>query len=269
MKQKISRTGLLVAAGALLGIWAALTVHTQTNSFAATAPVAGSTYLGVGKCKMCHQTAKGTTPAIYKAWSETKHGKINTGVVPIPAKATAEVTARHMTGAEKGITCEACHGPSSKHMMSKDKKGTTVDPASLDTPAKKISLCGRCHGQYSIGDQKFAAKYQVGDDLLKAEGFKLAEIEPGKKLQEMNELVKSSHFAKGVTCITCHTSHAAAPAAKSLKKPVNQLCLDCHKTTVKDMATHAPKAAADATCATCHMPKGMHTFAEPEEEKKD
>ncbi|OPZ85978.1 MAG: hypothetical protein BWY76_01165 [bacterium ADurb.Bin429] len=109
-----------------------------------------------------------------------------------------------------------------------------------------------------------AVNYKFGQDLLTTEGFKLAEVQEGKPMQEMNEVVTSKHFAKDITCVNCHSSHVATPQAHQLKQPVNELCLSCHKD--KTMAVHAPKAAADATCATCHMPKGSHAFAKPKAE---
>lgn len=225
-----------------------------------------ATYITVGKCKMCHAP-------LHQSWKTTAHGKLNTalpwekdGKVPAP-----EVVYRHTTGynadtktwSEKGITCEACHGPGSEHFKASkaQRKLTILNPATLDTQGKKLSLCGRCHGQYTIDGQKYAAKYTPGQDLLATAGFKLDPVQPGKPMQQLNEFVTNQHYKKGLACETCHTSHAATATEHSLKKPVVQLCNDCHKD--KDMATHAPKAAAGSTCATCHMPNGTHTFAKP------
>jgi predicted CXXCH cytochrome family protein len=231
-------------------------------------------YLGVAKCKMCHN--KPAAP-LFTQWDATKHASLSRKSpwdkdgekVAVPA---VDVAYRYMTGydattktwMDKGVTCEACHGPGGAHMMGKDKKATIMNPDSLKTAGQKLSVCGRCHGQYTIGDQKVALNYKAGQDLLTTEGFKLAEVKADQPMQEMNEVVASEHFKHGITCISCHTSHTAAPQAHSLKKPVNELCMSCHKD--KTMAAHAPKAAANATCATCHMPKGAHTFCAPKAE---
>ncbi len=235
---------------------------------AVPAYMATATYKKSTMCKMCHK-AQGT------GWATTKHASFNKELpwdAPGAAKPAPEEVYRHVTGynadgtySEKGITCEACHGPGSAHIGAPmaTKKNFIVNPADLKTAGQKISICGRCHGQYTIGDQKIAVKFQQGQDLLKTDGFKLDKVEPGKPMQEMNELVTSKHFKHGVVCINCHTSHSATATEHSLQKPIIELCQGCHKDKV--MATHAPKAPADATCATCHMPKGVHTFRKPGE----
>jgi predicted CXXCH cytochrome family protein len=272
MNVKLSRLGWTTALSALL-----LGVLTTLALCADPAPVTPSyldtaKYLGAAKCKMCHNKPAAPT---YTQWDTTRHAALSRKSpwdkdgekVAVPA---VEVAYRYMTGydattktwMDKGVTCEACHGPGGAHMMGKDKKATIMDPEDLKTPGQQISVCGRCHGQYAIGPDKVALKYKAGQDLLTTEGFKLDAVQPHKPMQEMNELVTSDHFKdKGMTCITCHVSHSATPQPHSLKKPVNALCGECHKE--KTMAAHAPKAAADATCATCHMPKGSHAFGEP------
>jgi len=229
-----------------------------------------ATYRGATVCKMCHNKKDAPT---YTHWEASAHAKI-AGSLPWKEGETpaAEVAYRHVTGysaatktwKDKGVTCEACHGPGSAHMMAKDKTATIIDPAALKTAGQQISVCGRCHGQYTIGGQKVALNYKFGQDLLATDGFTLAEVKAGAAMQEMNEVVASTHFAKGVTCVSCHSSHTATPQAHQLKKPVNELCLSCHQD--QTMAAHAPKAAAGATCATCHLPKGSHAFAKPKAE---
>jgi len=229
-------------------------------------------YITVAKCKMCHKP-------VFTAWDTTLHAKANKQL-PWEADAAntkvppAETVYRYTTGynaetktwSEKGTTCEACHGPGSEHFTAtKDqRKALITDPAKLQTTGQKVSICGRCHGQYVVGDQRFAAKFQVGQDLLTTDGFKLDKPVPGKPMQEMNELVGSKHFKHDIVCLDCHTAHATPALEHALKKPVIELCTSCHKNIA--MATHAPKAPATATCATCHMPKGAHTFTKPDDE---
>ncbi len=265
MKQWLSLTGWSVAVSAiLLGLGAIASVGEEPPKAQFPAPyLANATYLTSTKCKMCHSP-------VFQAWSATKHGALNKALPwekdgKLPA---ADVIYRHTTGynpatntwAEKGIACEACHGPGSEHMKATKatRKDTILNPSKLDTPGKQVSLCGRCHGQYTINGQKYAAQYFPGQDLLLVNDFKLDPVQPNKAMQQMNEMVISKHFAKGMTCLTCHQAHSATPAKHNLRKSGSALCQDCHKE--KTMAEHAPKAAADATCSTCHMPNGMHTF---------
>ena len=217
-------------------------------------------YITSAKCKLCHKPQ--ATP-----WADTPHAK-NADAVPTgpPEQVYRYVTGYNSadgTSAEKGTACEACHGPGSAHFGAKaeQRKALILKPDNLPTPAQKFSLCGRCHGQYTIGDKKYADGFLPGTDLFKLDGFKLDPIVPDKPMQQLNEIAGSKHFANGVVCQTCHEPHATGLAEHQLRKPIVDLCTGCHKD--KTMAAHAPKAAAGDTCATCHMPKGAHTFAKP------
>ena len=230
-------------------------------------------YLTSGKCKMCH---KGK----YTAWAATKHAT-NADAVP-PAGSPPEQIYRYVTGfnsadgscAEKGTACEACHGPGSAHFAAgmDTKKTVILNPDNLTTEGQKTSLCGRCHGQYTIGDKHYADGFLPGTDLFKIDGFKLDAIVPDKPMQQLNEMAGSKHFANGVVCYTCHITHGDNAQEHLLRQPIVDLCLGCHsdKNKVHDapdviasLAAHQPNAPAGATCATCHMPQGAHTFAVP------
>ena len=234
-----------------------------------TAPwIQSATYITSARCKMCHKKQ-------YEYWAKTKHGlrkfpwEANEEEQPEVPK--AELIYRYVTGykcpdntwAEKGTACEACHSPGSVHMTAKkeERKNTIVNSPNLKEPSRKWSVCGRCHGQYTIGERKFAANFRPGQDLFKIEGFMLAPVVEGGKLQQLNELKQSKHFEKGVTCIKCHAAHAEAPLEHLLRKPVAELCAECHQDVA--MGTHAPAAPEGATCASCHMPGGRHDFAKP------
>lgn len=263
-------TGILACA--LLGVGIGIAVGEEETP--KPAPYLDkATYVGMdkGKCRMCHSPEA-------KAWDKTRHALIAQEADKFDAeKVPADMLYRYTTGfnadkthVDKGNTCEGCHGPGSEHKLATPKAerpNTITNPEKMKTEGQKLSLCGRCHGQYTYNGQRMVLNFKPGQDLLKTEGFKLDAVKPNGKFQEMNEIVGSEHFKNGVACITCHDSHSKVEqtdkAAKefSLKKPIVELCTGCHaKITMKE---HAPAAAADATCATCHMPNGAHTFAKP------
>lgn len=246
----------------------------EVAPFVPAAYLANAKYITAGKCKMCHA-------AKYTAWNLTIHAK-TLKQLPNCDETTAknldeETLYRYSTGfhsadktwSELGTSCEACHGPGSEHFKAnkENRKLTIMDPAQLKSTGAKVSVCGRCHGQYTVADKRFAENYQPGQNLLTTEGVKLDPIQPEKPMQQMNELVSSKHFTKGVDCMTCHTSHTATPIEHSLVKPVVQLCNQCHAD--KTMAEHGREAPENSTCATCHMPKGSHTFTLPGETEED
>jgi predicted CXXCH cytochrome family protein len=258
---------VLTGAAVLLGVLITALVGVAQDQDQLPAYLKDATYITSAKCKLCHKTR-------YNLWAETQHAKNAETGCPAPAEGeapSAEMLYRYVTGfnsadstyAEKGTACEACHGPGSAHFAAKtdQRKATIVNPDNLATPGQKFSLCGRCHGQYSIGDKRYADGFLPGVDLFKIDGFKLDPVVPDKPLQQLNEISGSKHFANGVVCITCHLAHSENAQEHQLRKPIIELCTDCHKD--KTMAAHAPEAAAGDTCATCHMPKGQHLFTKP------
>ena len=86
------------------------------------APPAGQTYVGVKKCSSCHFKQ-------YMTWKKTKHAKEAWESMPAKYRTSAECLVCHATGYGDptgfkdeastpnlvGTTCEACHGPGSKH----------------------------------------------------------------------------------------------------------------------------------------------------------
>jgi hypothetical protein len=136
-------------------------------SLAWSAEEAKPEYVGVNKCKTCH--AK-----IYKAWAATKHASALAALEKGDPKVTADMAAKlkveikgspaategcvkcHVTGhkqaggypaadsvktaAVANVTCEACHGPGSKHVAaSKDQRKATMATAPTE------ATCKGCH----------------------------------------------------------------------------------------------------------------------------
>jgi hypothetical protein len=49
--------------------------------------------------------------------------------------------------ADKGVACEACHGPGSNHIHAEgaDLAKTIVNPAKIFDPRRAAMVCGQCH----------------------------------------------------------------------------------------------------------------------------
>lgn len=222
----------------------------------------GATYIKNAMCVACHKT---THKDVVERWQASKHAAAK----PADGASPAEIY-RHVVGfnaadntfLEAGVACQACHGPGSAHMKAKtndDKKAAIIRPQELDTTAKKTSLCGRCHGDYTVAGKPFAADFKPGDDLFAMEGFKLNEVTTPGTFTILNDFMCSKHAQKDVTCITCHTPHGVAEAEPSLRKKTPDLCLGCHADA------HKGTERATADCKTCHMPGGRHLFAPPQQ----
>ncbi len=81
-------------------------------------------YMGVKKCKMCHN--KPATGAQYKQWSESKHAHAMESLKGDEAKDPKCLKCHATAGSvdpslivsltvEEGVSCESCHGPGSKY----------------------------------------------------------------------------------------------------------------------------------------------------------
>jgi DmsE family decaheme c-type cytochrome len=112
-------------------------------------------------------------------------------------------------------TCEACHGPGSKH--SEDG-----DPASIYNPATDYvstgkNMCVSCH---------------AGTDYSSWRGF--------------------AHFEAGDGCSDCHTIHGEQKHLLSKQEP--GLCFDCHarQRSQARMPSHHPVLEGLVGCSDCH-----------------
>ena len=144
-------------------------------------------YVGVSKCKMCHNTP--TWGKIYDKWSATKHATAYAALASEQAKAlakgmkiedaqkSAKCLVCHATGydapaklkgttltLEEGVSCEVCHGPAGDYLASHIKKDKTLAKADgLMKPTEEF--CVKCHNKNSPTFKEF--KY--------AEAIKLVE----------------------------------------------------------------------------------------------
>jgi hypothetical protein len=141
-------------------------------------------YVGVSKCKMCHNTPK--WGKIYDKWAATKHASAYATLADKQAQAIAKemkiedaqksekCLVCHVTGyeasaklkgekysMEEGVTCETCHGPAgdyiTSHMKKDNKKQAMAD--GLMKPSEE--LCVKCHNQKSPTYKEFKYKEAI------------------------------------------------------------------------------------------------------------
>ncbi|MFQ5700822.1 MAG: multiheme c-type cytochrome [Acidobacteriota bacterium] len=169
----MKRTSRLLTAAAFLFL--CLSALSSNQGFGAD--VAQHSYIGVGKCKMCHMSkAKG---AQYARWAQTKHAKAYATLASEEAKKfaaekgiddpqTSEQCLRcHVTGynapparltgkyrKEDGVGCESCHGPGGAYWtmaVMKDRAKSVA--AGLVIPTEET--CRQCHNPDSPGYKEF------------------------------------------------------------------------------------------------------------------
>ncbi len=167
------------------------------------------------------------------------------------------------TWSDKGVACEACHGPGSNHVIADigDKAATIVNPAALPDPRRGAMVCGSCHNRGKSVDGKFGypADYKPGGQLNFAYDEKPGihpDGSPKKHHQQYVDWQNSGHEQSGVQCWDCHSPHAQGNSNKSqLKLPGNVLCNSCHQ--VEPQGVHAVHSVNN--CIGCHMPNTAKT----------
>lgn len=169
---------------------------------------------------------------------------------------------------QKGIECERCHGPGSKHVEEK-LKGIVVDTAkqidyTIVNPKKlpielQTELCQRCHMQ--------------GITVLN-EGKTYYDFRPGMYLNEVMNVfmpryqnndarfIMASHadrmkqsrcYTSGkMTCITCHNPHISVK--QTPESTFNSACIHCHQGSGTCKEKKEIRMQKNDNCYTCHMP---------------
>lgn len=208
-------------------------------------------------------------PGSGKYWSDKKRtyqfkctGCHNTGSEFKYDKATDTFTGTKW--ADKGVSCEACHGPGSNHVIAdiEDKSRTIVNPAKIYDAARAAMICGQCHTRGSSTKKKFGVQktgypfeYKPGGQLnflYDAKPGLLPDGSPKKHHQQYNDWLLSEHAVAGVQCWDCHNPHAKGKANKyQLKLPGSLLCKSCH-TVVESKGVHGIHSINN--CIGCHMP---------------
>ena len=186
----------------------------------------------------------------------------------------------HTTFSEIDVSCEACHGPASRHvewaemleMARPDTEnfGLVVKTRDLDS-RQLVELCARCHSRRSfLGDYQHP-QADVLDFMipqLLTEGMYFADGQILEEVYVYASFLQSKMYNRNVRCSDCHDVHSL----KTLKKG-NDLCLQCHRAEVYNTREHhfhkyegeagAPvklpdgrvfKVGSGAQCEQCHMP---------------
>ncbi len=188
---------------------------------------------------------------------------------------------------EINVSCEACHGPGSKHLelanadqlkgahqggfptaLAQRGEWAFEEGESIATRREplesraQIDACGRCHARRgTLGD------YHYGADLLDTHRLSLPQSPlyhyDGQILDEVyvyGSFVQSKMHQAGVVCSNCHEPHSA-----NLRAPGNAVCAQCHMPASYDTPKHHFHEAdsTGASCVECHMPETTYMGVDP------
>jgi predicted CXXCH cytochrome family protein len=217
------------------------------------------------RCIGCHTTGAGDL-------TQTPDGEYGLSIADMLAAEQGSGPWLH----ELPIACEACHGPSQRHVELGGGIGTALNPDKMAAD-RADEVCGACHNR---GSSKNAAGFGfpwaegslVGGQPLPGDvlaDFFTSVDRDGSRFwgdgsrsakshrQQWIEHSSTPHGKAGVTCWKCHDPHGSGIDG-DLRAPTQQLCLSCHDgqgdidsadlskhTRHQDPETHA--------CNNCHM----------------
>ncbi len=189
------------------------------------------------------------------------------------------------TWSELNVSCEACHGPGSRHIQWERAEARGLRPqnldgarglvASLKSPdqgiwafepgedtAKRteplaspveVESCARCHARrgpltlnHEYG-QRFLDNYRL---ILLDEGLYFADGQNQDEVYVYGSFLQSKMYAAGVTCSDCHDYHSTKTNGDG-----NQVCARCHRTDVFDTPEHHfhQMGKGGDSCLDCHQ----------------
>ncbi len=171
------------------------------------------------------------------------------------------------TWSEIDVSCEACHGPGSRHVdwaEMPDMARPTTDNYELtvgtyDLPAPEyVELCAPCHARRSeMGDYAHDQRNLLDIQLpaVLREGLYHADGQILEEVYVYGSFVQSKMYRNDVKCGDCHDPHSL-----QLKADGNDLCAQCHRADVYDSYDHhfhqkevEGQPSDGALCVKCHM----------------
>jgi tetratricopeptide (TPR) repeat protein len=193
-----------------------------------------------------------------------------------------ESDAYQTTWSEIDVSCEACHGPGSRHVewaelpdMARPQTANyelVVQTKKMDA-REQVELCAPCHSRRAILGDYTHAEPNLLDSMLPSLLSPELYFADGQILEEVyvyGSFTQSKMYSRNVRCSDCHDVHSI----KKIKEG-NALCLQCHRTGIYDTKAHhfhkregekgEPIKSADGTvlfdvgtgaeCVRCHMPE--------------
>jgi predicted CXXCH cytochrome family protein len=175
----------------------------------------------------------------------------------------------HTTWSEIDVSCEACHGPASRHVewariqpMARpeiENYGLVVATSGITNEAQ-VELCAPCHSRRTqFGDYDHTQSGPL-ENLVPAvltEALYYADGQIKEEVYVYGSFLQSKMFANDVRCTDCHDAHSL-----QLKEDGNALCLQCHQADAYDTydhhfhkKIHEGKPSDGALCVKCHMPE--------------
>jgi len=149
------------------------------------------------------------------------------------------------TWSEIDVSCEACHGPGSRHVTWAEipemgrpelkNRALTVQTSDM-TSLDLVELCAPCHSRRSsLGDNTHTGGNFLNGFVpqLLSQGLYFADGQILEEVYVYGSFIQSKMFNREVRCSDCHDVHSI----KTVKEG-NGLCLQCHRADLYDTRDH-------------------------------
>jgi len=195
---------------------------------------------------------------------------------------------------EIDVSCEACHGPGSRHVEWADAVARKETPPEvehfglavrLEDPGRdtwivnpdtgkgirltppietaEMETCARCHSRRTALDDNYRHGRPLEDTHRLALLDETLYHPDGQILDEVyvyGSFLQSKMYQAGVTCSDCHEPHH-----QTLRFPGDDVCSRCHTAEVFDDKSHHFHEAetSGSHCVDCHMPPKNYMVVDP------
>ena len=192
----------------------------------------------------------------------------------------ADADAYQTTWSELDVSCEACHGPGSRHvgwaregraatepslglLVDLDDGGSavwnvdsTTGLATRSVPRRshaEVETCARCHSRRaSIHEGEYGLPLlDTYQPAFLLEPLYFADGQVRDEVYVYGSFLQSRMYRHGVTCSDCHNPHSLTVGGEG-----NARCAGCHLPARFDVPSHHHHEAGSpgASCVACHMP---------------